>query len=44
MCCLHRKNVVQLDKLWSWASTSVSGLPITIALPVLEAISLVFMM
>ena len=27
-----------LDKLWSWASTSVGRLPIAIALPVFEAI------
>ena len=33
--------LLQLDKLWSWASTSVGGLPVAIALPILEAVSLV---
>ena len=36
--------LLQLDKLWSQASTSVGGLPVAIALPVLEAVSLVLTM
>ena len=32
--------LLRLDKLWSWASISVGGLPVAIALPVLEATSL----
>ena len=31
-----------LDQLWSWASTSVGRLPLAIALPVFEGMSLVF--
>ena len=45
MGCFRKKAVqplLQLDKLWSLLSTSVGGLSIDIALPVLEAISLVF--
>ena len=34
--------LMRLDKLWARASTSVGGLPVAIALPVLEAVSLVF--
>ena len=33
--------LLQLDKLWSQASTSVGGLHVAIAFPVLEAVSLV---
>ena len=48
MRCLHRYKMVQLllwlDKLCSRAGTSVGGLPIAIALPVLEVISYVFTM
>ena len=33
--------LLQLDKLWSRASTSVGGILVAIALPVLEAVSLV---
>ena len=36
--------VLRLDKLWSRASTSVGGLPVAIALPILEAVSLVLTM
>ena len=36
--------LLRLDKLWSLPSTSVGGLPIAIALPAFEAISLVFTM
>ena len=28
---------LQLDKLWSWASSSVAGLPVAKALPVFQA-------
>ena len=31
-----------LDELWLWASTSVEGFPIAIALLAFQAISLVF--
>ena len=29
--------LLRLDELWSWASTSVVGLPVAIAFPVSEA-------
>ena len=34
--------LLQVDELWSPPSTFVGGLPVAIALPVFEAISLVF--